>query len=77
MRQAQITDAPDKKAIVYDIAHAVRIISNVLSFYIFRVTEYMRGNKYCSQVAEELSVVAIEFISELIEQGNMLIQNHA
>lgn len=76
MRQAQISDAATKSAVVFDIAHAVRIISNVLSFYIFRVTEYLRGNQYSSIKATELSIETIDFISELIEIGDSIIEHN-
>ena len=72
-RQAQITDAPVEESEIFDIGHAVRIVANLLSFEIFRVSEYLRGNNYNSAEVAILSMKTIDFIVELIGKGNLII----
>lgn len=48
-RNAQIMDSVNPDAIVFDIMHCNRILSNVMSMELFRVGEYMRGNSFYSQ----------------------------
>lgn len=43
-RNAQIVEAENPNAIIFDIMHSIRILFNVLSMELFRVAEYMRGD---------------------------------
>jgi len=43
LNQVKYSGRPDQ--VQFDIGHARRILSNALSMYIFRVIEYMQGNK--------------------------------
>ena len=73
-RQAQIANAhSSNESEIYDIGHAMRILANLLSFEVFRVAEYMRGNNYNSKEASYLSMEIIDFIEELIEKENNII----
>lgn len=74
-RQAQISDAPYEENVIFDVGHAIRIIANLLSFEVFRVTEYLRGNNYSSVAATNLAMETIVFITELIQQGNGIIES--
>lgn len=69
-RNAQIVNAVNPDAIVFDIMHCNRIISNVLSMELFRVMEYMRGNGYYSQKTVALCLEVYEFISYLDNLSN-------
>lgn len=74
-RQTQITGAPSEEIIVFDVGHAIRIVANLLSFEAFRVLEYMRGNNYNSMDVSKLSMETIDFINELIQEGNGIIES--
>lgn len=72
-RNAQIVDAKNTNAIIFDIMHSIRILSNVLSMELFRVAEYMRGNKFDSAEVVALYIEISEFVSELdVLNNNML-----
>lgn len=69
-RNTQIIDSVNPKAIVFDIMHCNRIISNVLSMELFRVMEYMRGNNFYSQEVSDLCLEVYEFIMNLDALNN-------
>lgn len=69
-RNAQIIDSANPDAIVFDIMHCNRIISNVLGMELFRVMEYIRGNGYHSQEVITLCLEVYEFISYLDNLSN-------
>lgn len=72
-RNAQIIEAENPNALIFDIMHSIRILSNVLSLELFRVAEYMRGNKFDSPEVAALSMEALKFVSDLdILNNNML-----
>ena len=72
-RNAQIVEAENPNAIIFDIMHSIRILSNVLSMELFRVAEYMRGNKFDSLEAAALSMEVLKFVSDLdVLNNNML-----
>ena len=73
-RQAQINGSADNVSEIYDVGHALRIISNILSMEIFRTMEYMRGNNYNSQKAAKLSIEAIEFTTEIGARENQIVE---
>lgn len=53
--------------------HSIRILFNVLSMELFRVAEYMRGNKFDSPEVAELSMEVLKFVSDLdVLNNNML-----
>lgn len=64
-RQAQIVNSVNPDAIIWDILHCNRIVSNVLSMELFRVMEYMRGNRFSSHEVTKLYMEVYEFITEV------------
>lgn len=77
MRESQIMSSSNEDDIIFDVAHAIRIASNLLSFYIFRVSEYMRGNNIGISRTAELSMETITYIDELINMENIIIESVA
>lgn len=73
-RVAQMRESVNPDAIIYDILHANRILSNVLSMEMFRVMEYMRGNKYYSAEVSTLSMEVFEFINGMDKINNDLLE---
>lgn len=73
-RQAQIMDAGTENGELADIAHALRIMDNVLSMYLFRVIEYIRGNNFASKEVSDLSIQAFSFLEDLSNKENELIE---
>lgn len=71
-RNIQIVSAA-KGDETYDVVHALRIISNVLSCYMFRITEYMRGNSYSSPKLISISMEIYSFIKSINDQQNKII----
>lgn len=72
-RNAQIVEAENPNAIIFDIMHSIRILSNVLSMELFRVAEYMRGNKFDSPEVAALSMGVLKIVSDLdVLNNNML-----
>ena len=69
-RNAQIVNSVKSDAVVFDIMHCNRIISNVLSMELFRVMEYVRGNGYHSQEVIQVCLEVYEFISYLDNLSN-------
>lgn len=74
-RDAEITSSPDGTNEYYDYIHALRILSNVLSLYLFRVIEYMRGNKYSSQQLIEKCTSGFNLASQLDSELNQMLEN--
>lgn len=75
-RNAQIMDSVNPNAIVFDIMHCNRIISNVLSMELFRIGEYMRGNSFCSKEVAVLSLEVYEFIINLDKVNNEFLEKN-
>ena len=73
-RNAQIIEAENPNAIIFDIMHSIRILSNVLSLELFRVAEYMRGNKFDSPEVAALSMEALKFVSDLDTLNNNMLE---
>lgn len=72
-RNAQIIESGNPDAIIFDIMHSIRIISNVLSMELLRVMEYMNGNKANLPEVVELYIKVFKFVSELdVLTNNML-----
>ena len=73
-RNAQIIEVENPNAIIFDIMHSIRILSNVLSLELFRVAEYMRGNKFDSPEVTALSMEALKFVSDLDTLNNNMLE---
>lgn len=68
-----LVEAENPNAIIFDIMHSIRILSNVLSMALFRVAEYMRGNRFDSPEVAALSMEVLRFVSDLdILNNNVL-----
>lgn len=63
MRQSNIDE--NEIAILYDVIHSLRILSNTLSFYSFRVMEFLRANEWKNTEIAQLSIDLLEYIYEL------------
>lgn len=73
-RNVQIMNSVKTDAIIFDIMHCNRILSNVLSMELFRVAEYIRGNGFCSQEITTLYLEVYEFVITLDKLGNELLE---
>lgn len=75
IRQEQIIncDSPDNLKMIF--AHAIRIISNVLSFYTFRVNSYCGCYDIYSEELRELAIAAYHYVLELDEVGKEIIDD--
>lgn len=71
--QEQILTSPDGSNTIFDVGHALRILSNVLSFYLFRITEYMRGNYWSKKETSDLCLKGVQLIRQIDDKGNALI----
>lgn len=73
-RNAQIMNSVNPDAIIFDIMHCNRILSNVLSMELFRIAEYMRGNGFGSQEVTTLFLEVYEFVMALDKRSNELLE---
>ena len=73
-RNAQIMNSVNPDAIIFDIMHCNRILSNVLSMELFRIAEYMRGNGFGSQEVTMLFLEVYEFVMALDKRSNELLE---
>jgi len=73
-RNAQIMNSVNPDAIIFDIMHCNRILSNVLSMELFRIAEYMRGNGFDSQEVTTLFLEVYEFVMALDKRSNELLE---
>lgn len=73
-RNAQIANSVNPDAIIFDIMHCNRILSNVLSLELLRVAEYMRGNGFDSQEATKLFLEVHDYVKELDKNSNELLE---
>lgn len=71
-RNNQVMNATNPDAVVFDIMHCNRILSNVLSMELFRIAEYMRGNGIFPQDVIELYSEVYDFIICLDRYSNEL-----
>lgn len=69
-RNRQIMDSVNSEGIFFDILHCNRIVLNVLSLELFRVMEYMRGNRFYSKEIKELYVEIYNYILQLDKNNN-------
>ena len=77
MRQAQITSSHFKENIVFDIAQAARILSNVLSFYLFRTAEYTKNYNLFSTEINSLYSKTLDIITELDKLNYDILEKYA
>ena len=61
--------------LMFNYAHSLRIIANIISFYIFRVLEYMRCNNFFPENVRALCLEAVNFECEVNEELNHIISN--
>lgn len=73
-RNAQVMNSVNPDAIIFDIMHCNRILSNVLSMELFRIAEYMRGNGFGSQEVTTLFLEVYEFVMALDKHSNELLE---
>jgi hypothetical protein len=73
-RELQILDSTKEDAEVCDIAHGLRILSNVLSMEMFRVVEYLKNSKIKMPKVVELSLEILELISEIDKYENEIVK---
>ena len=57
-----------------DIGHALRILSNALSCYLFRVAEYMRGNSYSTPELMKITMDMYGFVERIDKHQNELVE---
>ena len=66
--------SPDGSNELYDYMHALRIASNVLSMYLFRVLEYMRCNHFSNEKLEEEYLRGFNLAMTLGKELDMLLE---
>lgn len=71
--QEQIMSSRDGSNELYDYLHALRILSNVLSLYLFRVIEYMRGNHYSTKELAEKCAHGFDLTAEMDREHKRLL----
>ncbi|MBO0451336.1 DUF5677 domain-containing protein [Candidatus Enterococcus murrayae] len=78
MRQQQISSSyfEAEKNGELNLGHAVRIISNLLVLYSYRVSEYCQCYEISSKDIAELTLALLDYASELIEVGNEIINKY-
>lgn len=72
-RNAQIISAARGDETL-DIGHALRILLNTLSCYLFRVAEYMRGNSYSTPILLKTTMDIYHLVERIDKQQNELIE---
>lgn len=73
LRNMPVLHASDDDSVDYDIAQALKILSNTLSFYLFRVVAYVKGNKCGDGKTEQIMLELLSFIEELDETQNAIV----
>ncbi len=73
-RNEQIMSSVNRENEFYDYVHGLRILSNVLSMYLFRVMEFMRGNNYGTKELGEKCLQGFELVSKLDQEQNQLLR---
>ncbi len=73
-RNEEIMSSPDGSNELYDYMHALRIASNVLSMYLFRVLEYMRCNHFSNEKLEEEYLRGFNLAMTLSKELDMLLE---
>lgn len=73
-RNDHIMNSVKPDAIIFDVMHCNRILSNVLSMELFRIAEYMRGNGFFPQDVIELYSEVYDFVISLDRYSNELLE---
>lgn len=63
MRKSNVDE--NETSILYDLIHSLRILSNTLSFYSFRVMEFLRANEWRNTEIAQLSIDLLQFVDSL------------
>lgn len=75
-RECQIIESLKEDAVIYDIAHGLRILSNVLCMEMFRVAEYLKNSKVELPEVVNLSLKALDFIREIDRCGDKIVEEN-
>ncbi|MEO1768870.1 DUF5677 domain-containing protein [Candidatus Enterococcus ferrettii] len=75
-RQSQILNAYSEDRLELSFGHAIRILSNVLSFYNFRVIYHCKCYDIFSEEIREMVLTTFDYIKELDEVANELVDKH-
>lgn len=73
-RNDHIMNSVKPDAIIFDVMHCNRILSNVLGMELFRIAEYMRGNGFFPQDVIELYSEVYDFVISLDRYSNELLE---
>lgn len=76
MRQAHIMNSESENNLEISFSHAIRVLSNVLSFYVFRVIYYIQRYDIVSEELGEMIIATLDYIKELDEVGTEIIDKH-
>ena len=71
--KCQLFAAGRNEKTLSDYAHSLRIIANILSFYVFRVLEYMRCNNSYPENVKKLCLDAIQYEQKVNAELNSII----
>ena len=74
-RNEEIMSSSDGSNEFYDYMHALRIVSNVLSMYLFRVLEYMRCNQFSNARLEKEYLKGLNVAMALDNELNLLLKD--
>lgn len=74
-RNEEIMSSPDGSNELFDYMHALRIVSNVLSMYLFRVLEYMRCNHFSNAKLEEEYLRGLNLAMSFGKELDLLLEN--
>ena len=75
-RNEEILSSPDGRNELFDYMHALRIVSNVLSMYLFRVLEYMRCNHFSNTKLEEEYLYGLNLTMAFSNELNLLLKSN-
>ena len=75
-RQTQLIYSQYENADVWDIAHGLRILSNVMSMELFRVMEYIKNSKIDLSKVVQISLEMLNLIHEVDDLGNKIIEEN-
>lgn len=73
-RELQILNSTKEEAEECNIAHGLRILSNVLSMEMFRVVEYLKNSRVEMPMVLKLSLDLLELIHEIDKYENQIVK---
>lgn len=73
-RQSQISNSQEKDAYIWDTLHCLRILSNVMSMELFRITEYLKRSGVPLPSVEKISLEILDFILQIDEYNKKIIE---